>query len=114
MSSQTIGTGFRTSENKDVFHIAMLQKVTEQVSFLLSIPTMFAAALFSLYKHHVALGAHQWGVLAVGFVVSFVVAWPVVAWFLHYLKTHSFRVFVVYRVVVGLAIIVAVWRGYLK
>ncbi|HMF15357.1 MAG TPA: undecaprenyl-diphosphate phosphatase [Gemmataceae bacterium] len=82
-------------------------------SFLLSIPTMFAAAFYSLYKHHVPLDAHQWGVLAVGFVVSFLVAWPVVAWFLHYLKTHSFRLFVVYRIVVGVAVIVAVWRGYL-
>jgi undecaprenyl-diphosphatase len=82
-------------------------------SFLLSIPTMFAAAFYSLYKHHVPLDAHQWGVLAVGFVVSFLAAWPVVAWFLHYLKTHDFRVFVVYRVIVGSAIVVAVWRGYL-
>ena len=82
-------------------------------SFLLSIPTMFAAAVYSLYKHHVPLDRHQWGVLAVGFIVSFAVAWPVVAWFLHYLKTHSFRVFVVYRVIVGLAVIIAVWRGYL-
>jgi undecaprenyl-diphosphatase len=82
-------------------------------SFLLSIPTMFAASAYSLYKHRVPLTSHQWGVLAVGFVVSFLVAWPVVAWFLHYLKTHSFRVFVIYRIVVGLAVIIAVWRGWL-
>jgi undecaprenyl-diphosphatase len=82
-------------------------------SFLLSIPTMFAASAYSLYKHRVPLTSDQWGVLAVGFIVSFLVAWPVVAWFLHYLKTHSFRVFVVYRIVVGLAVIIAVWRGWL-
>jgi undecaprenyl-diphosphatase len=83
-------------------------------SFLLSIPTMFAAALYSLYKHRMSLTTHEWGVLIVGFVVSFVVAWPVVAWFLHYLKTHSFRLFVIYRVLVGLGVIFAVWQSWLK
>src|SRR5262245_26535056 len=43
-------------------------------SFLLGIPTMIAAAGYSLVKHPVAIEVHQWGVLAVGFVVSFVVA----------------------------------------
>jgi undecaprenyl-diphosphatase len=86
-------------------------------SFLLSIPTMLAASVYSLYKYqrgeHESLNSHQWGVLAVGFIVSFVVAWPVVAWFLHYLKNHSFRIFVVYRIIAGLAIILAAWYGLL-
>lgn len=82
-------------------------------SFLLGIPTMFAAAGYSLLKHPVSLDAHQRGVLAVGFGVSFVVALGVVAWFLRYLRTHSFRLFVVYRIVLGLGVIVAAWRGWL-
>lgn len=85
-------------------------------SFLLSIPTMTAATAYTLahtlFKERTSLNAHQWGVLAVGFGVSFVVALAVVAWFLHYLKTHSFRLFVVYRIVLGLAVILAVWRGW--
>jgi undecaprenyl-diphosphatase len=82
-------------------------------SFLLSIPTMLAASIYSLYKHSVPLTSHQWGVLAVGFTVSFIVAWPVVAWFLHYLKSHSFRLFVIYRVIVGLVVIIAAWQKWL-
>jgi undecaprenyl-diphosphatase len=82
-------------------------------SFLLSIPTMFAAAGYSLYKHRVPLDAHQWVVLGIGSVVSFIVALAVVTWFLHYLKSHSFRLFVIYRVIVGAAVIVAAWRGWL-
>jgi undecaprenyl-diphosphatase len=82
-------------------------------SFLLSIPTMFAASGYSLLKHREPVDAHHWGVLAIGFVVSFIVALGVVAWFLHYLKTHSFRLFVVYRIVVGLAVIIAVLSGFL-
>jgi undecaprenyl-diphosphatase len=83
-------------------------------SFLLSIPTMFAASVYSLYKHHEPLDGHQWVVLAIGFVTSFVVALLVVAWFLHYLRSHSFRLFVVYRVLVGLGVVAAWAAGALK
>jgi undecaprenyl-diphosphatase len=82
-------------------------------SFLLSIPTMFAAAGYSLYKHRVPLDSHQMMTLGIGSVVSFIVALAVVAWFLHYLKSHSFRLFVIYRVVVGTIVIVAALYGWL-
>src|SRR5262245_16613479 len=52
-------------------------------SFLLSIPTMTAAAGYSLYKHRVPLTGDQWIILTIGFVTSFAVALAVVAWFLH-------------------------------
>jgi undecaprenyl-diphosphatase len=83
-------------------------------SFLLSIPTMIAATAYSLYKHHEPLDAHQWLVLGTGFVTAFVVALLVVAWFLHYLRSHSFRLFVVYRVLLGLGVIAAWGVGWLK
>lgn len=76
-------------------------------SFLLSIPTMLAAASYSLYKHRVSLSGHEWSVLAVGFAVSFIVALAVIAWFLHYVRGHGLRIFVVYRVVLGLVVIIA-------
>jgi undecaprenyl-diphosphatase len=82
-------------------------------SFLLSIPTMFAAAGYTAYKHRVPLDSHQLMILAIGSVVSFIVALAVVAWFLHYLKSHSFRLFVLYRVVVGTIVIVAALYGWL-
>jgi undecaprenyl-diphosphatase len=83
-------------------------------SFLLSIPTMTAAAGYSLLKHSVPLDPHQWMVLGTGFAVAFVVALAVVAWFLHFLRTHSFRLFVVYRIVLGLGVIGAWAAGWLR
>jgi undecaprenyl-diphosphatase len=83
-------------------------------SFLLSIPTMTAASLYSLYKHHNPLNADQWLVLGIGFAVAFVVALLVVAWFLHYLRSHSFRLFVVYRILLGVGVIAAWGAGWLK
>lgn len=82
-------------------------------SFLLSIPTMFAAAGYSLLKHHTPLSGEQWAVLSVGFVTAMVTAGGVVAWFLRHVKTHTFRAFVIYRVIAGAAICAAFATGHL-
>jgi undecaprenyl-diphosphatase len=87
-------------------------------SFLLSIPTMTAASGYSLYswlrEHNEPIQSRQWAVLGIGFVTAFVVALLVVAWFLHYLRSHSFRLFAVYRVLLGLGVIAAWGAGRLK
>lgn len=84
-----------------------------EFSFFLSIPTMAAATLYDLWKsmrpHHgepSAIGsmpsdAHSWIALAIGFVVSFVVAYGVVAWFMNWVRTRGFTLFAVYRIVLG-------------
>ena len=83
-------------------------------SFLLSIPTMLAAASYSLYKHRIPLQSEQWLLLGVGFGVAFVVALAVIIWFLRFLRGHGLRLFVVYRLVLGAAIIVVWAAGGLK
>ncbi len=88
-----------------------------EFSFLLSIPTMAVATGYDLLKtlhpsksaEPVAplhIDAHGWIVLAVGFVVSFVVAWGVVAWFMGWVRKRGFAPFAIYRIVVG-AIVLA-------
>jgi len=78
--------------------------VTE-FSFLLAIPTMFAAASYDLYKSGFAFQEGDWMALAVGFVVSFVVALFSVKWLIKYVENHSFSVFGWYRIVIGLLIL---------
>lgn len=54
---------------------------------------------------------HQWIVLAIGFVVSFIVAYGVVAWFMNYVRNRGFVPFAVYRILLGTAVLIwAVWR----
>jgi undecaprenyl-diphosphatase len=90
-----------------------------EFSFLVSIPTMVAATGYDLLKtlhpKHVAgaealaplvMNAHGWIVLAIGFVVSFFVALIVVEWFLQYVRTHGFTAFAIYRILVGIALLV--------
>lgn len=83
-----------------------------EFSFLLSIPTMVAATGYDLYKSlrhqsggaHLGIApanAHEWIVLAIGFVVSFVVAYAVVAWFMNWVRKRGFVPFAIYRIVAG-------------
>lgn len=80
-----------------------------QFSFFLSIPVMFAASGFKLIqylameKHEV--DQHAWLILALGFSVSFLVAWIVIAWFLQWVRHHGFIPFAVYRILVGGALL---------
>jgi undecaprenyl-diphosphatase len=82
-----------------------------EFSFFVSIPTMAAATLYTLLKSLGGKGenpigvsqidAHGWIVLAIGFVVSFIVAYGSVAWFMGYVRKRGFAPFAVYRIIVG-------------
>jgi len=94
-----------------------------EFSFFLSMPTMAAATLYSLYKTmrahtgQTALGrmpanSQEWITLGIGFVVSFFVAWGVVAWFMHWVRRRGFAPFAFYRIVLGTAVLVWIFRGH--
>ena len=73
-----------------------------EFSFLLALPTLGAATLYEGYKSRAVLGAGVGFVsMAAGLVVSFFVAWAVIASFLKYLKAHGLEPFGWYRVVLG-------------
>jgi undecaprenyl-diphosphatase len=83
-----------------------------EFSFFLSIPTMVAATGYDLFKslRHKAAGSaigvgpsnsQEWLVLAIGFVVSFIVAYLVVAWFMQWVKKRGFAPFAFYRIALG-------------
>jgi undecaprenyl-diphosphatase len=75
-----------------------------EFSFLLALPTLGAATLFEAYKSRADLALHVGGAsMAIGLVVSFVVAWGVIASFLKYLRSHGLEPFGWYRIVAGLA-----------
>jgi len=82
-----------------------------EFSFFLSIPTMVAATGYDLLKSVMGKGenpigvsqinAEGWIVLAIGFVVSFIVAYGSVAWFMAWVRKHGFVPFAIYRIIVG-------------
>jgi undecaprenyl-diphosphatase len=87
--------------------LGLERRTAAEFSFFLAIPTMVGATTLELIKHHDALMAGASGVgfgaVAVGFVVSFVVAIVVVKGFVHYISRHGFAPFAWYRIVVGAA-----------
>ena len=96
-----------------------------EFSFFLSMPTMVVATgydLFKTLKHTrdtvdegniapLAVDPHQWVVLAIGFVVSFIVALVVVAWFMRWVRTKGFAPFAVYRIALAIVLLILLMRG---
>ena len=93
-----------------------------EFSFFLSMPTMVVATGYTLLKSVMGKGVEnpigvsqltgeQWGVLALGFAVSFVVAYAAVAWFMAWVRQRGFVPFAVYRIVVGIAVLLWIARG---
>lgn len=96
-----------------------------EFSFLLSIPTMIAATCWDLIKEvflhkavgldgvpvgNVVMSSERWIVLAIGLVVSFIVALGVVEWFLQWVRRHGFALFAIYRILVGGALLIWGWK----
>ena len=52
------------------------------------------------------IDAHGWGVIAVGLVVSFIVAYAAVAWFMSWVRKRGFAPFAVYRIILGIAVLI--------
>ncbi len=75
-----------------------------EFSFFLAIPVMIGASALKLYKHGHELTGARMGELAVGFVVSFIVAWFVIRWLIKFVATHDFKAFGWYRLAAGLLI----------
>jgi undecaprenyl-diphosphatase len=93
-----------------------------EFSFFLSMPTMVVATgydfLKSVIPHHheveiapLTITPHQWIVLVIGFVVSFLVALAVVAWFMNWVRARGFVPFAVYRIVLGIGLLMLLMRG---
>ena len=86
-----------------------------EFSFFLSMPTMAMAVAYSLFKSLrgkdenpigvAQIDAHQWIVLLIGLVVSFVVAYGAVAWFMGWVRKRGFAPFAVYRIILGAVVL---------
>jgi undecaprenyl-diphosphatase len=84
-----------------------------EFSFFLAIPTMVGAFTLDLIKQrHEIAAAHAWGLIALGFVVSFVVALAVVKGFIGFVGRYGLVPFTVWRVLVGVAGLIALSRGW--
>jgi len=77
-----------------------------EFSFFLAIPTMVAAASYSLLKHGAAMTSTELVILMTGFVIAFIVALAVIKFFLNYIKQRDLKPFGYYRIVLGALILI--------
>lgn len=104
-----------TSRSAATIFAAMLAGMTSrpaaaEFSFLVGIPTMFAATAYEAFDLYQAGGFadEDWIELGTGFVVSAVVAFIAVKWLLRYVQTHSFTPFGWYRIALGLLLLAVI------
>ena len=103
-----------TSRSAATIFAAMLcgtsdRKAAAEFSFLVGIPTMYAASGYALLKQSKhGFGTESFGDMAVAFIVSTVTAFIAVKWLMRYIQTHRFTAFAVYRIVLGVALLLLV------
>lgn len=81
------------------------RKTATEFSFFLSIPTIFSASIFDLYKNYQSLQIGDLELIIIGFISAFLSSIVLIKWFINFISKHDFVVFAYYRVVVGLLLI---------
>ncbi len=76
-----------------------------QFSFVLAIPTMLAATALDLLKSDFTFSSQEWGLFAVGFVVAWIVALIAIKFLLRFIERHTFIIFGIYRIILGLILL---------
>lgn len=85
------------------------RRTAAEFSFFLAVPTLTGATALQLYKHKDALTSHDFGLIAVGALVSFIVATIVVKAFMTVVTRYGFAPFAWYRIAAGTAALI--WLG---
>lgn len=96
--------------------VGVNRETAARFSFLLSLPSIFAAGVLELVKERELLFSSDIGLLnlAVATIVSGIVGYASIAFLLNYLKNHSTYIFIIYRVVVGMGLLYLLSAGILS
>jgi undecaprenyl-diphosphatase len=91
----------------------LTRKLAAEFSFFLAVPTMAAATGYKLLKGYDTFSSSHIKLLVVGNFVAFIVALLAIKFFIGYLQKHGFRVFGIYRIIVGIILLLMMLGGYL-
>jgi len=92
----------------------LTRKAAAEFSFFLAVPTMFAATakkLYDFYKDGHTINSQEINLLIIGNVIGFIVALIAIKSFIGYLSKNGFKVFGIYRIIVGAIIIILLLSG---
>ncbi len=93
--------------------LGMDRETAARFSFLLSLPSVFAAGIYEIIKEHEALLSMQIGLpsIIVASLVSGIVGYASISFLLSYLKKHSTYLFIIYRIVAGIVLLILLTNG---
>lgn len=94
--------------------LKLTRNAAAEFSFFLAVPTMLAATVYKLYKYYSDNGgfsSNEIKQLAIGNIVAFIVALLAIKFFIAFLKKHGFKVWGWYRIIVGIILLLLIWRG---
>jgi undecaprenyl-diphosphatase len=94
--------------------LKLTRNAAAEFSFFLAVPTMLAATGYKLYKYYSDNGgftSNEIKQLAIGNIVAFVVALMAIKFFIGFLKKHGFKVWGWYRIIVGIILLLLIWKG---
>ena len=90
------------------------RQAATEFSFFLAIPTLFGATIYSLYKERGLLSVADLPMFGVGALAAFISAFFCVRWLLRYISTHDFTIFVWYRIVFGIIVLLTWQYGWVN
>ncbi|TDT67934.1 undecaprenyl-diphosphatase [Hypnocyclicus thermotrophus] len=85
--------------------LGLTKAVAAEFSFFLAIPTMVGATLLKIVKNGLNFTLNEWGLLLLGSFLSFIIAYLSIKWLMDYLKNKSFKVFGIYRIILGIIVL---------
>lgn len=85
--------------------IGVSRPVAAKFTFIMAIPVMLGASLLKILKYGLFFSAMELGILFVGMLVAFLVSMLVIRFIMEYIRTHDFKVFGWYRIILGAAVI---------
>jgi undecaprenyl-diphosphatase len=96
--------------------LGLTREAAARFAFLIAVPAVVISGLFELFGIATGdqAGEESAGAIIIATVIAFVVGYAAIAWFLRYLASHSLEVFVVYRIVVGAAVLVLAGAGVIS
>jgi len=84
------------------------RELAAEFSFFLAIPVMFGISFLKILTNTYAMTGHEWTVLLIGIIVSYLVSVAAVKMLVNYVRKHDFKVFGYYRIALG-ALVIALW-----
>jgi undecaprenyl-diphosphatase len=88
------------------------RKAATEFSFFLAVPTLIAAGAYDSWKNRSLFAEKDFGMWAIGLVVSFISAFLVIRWLIRYVATHDFRWFAWYRIAFGIVVLLTAGFGW--